>query len=228
MPIQKQDFERFMGQVRTKLAGASDAGIKAELFEVLDEFCDDTTAWQEQIALNALAATNTSTNLVYDLVPQQGGTIIRLLGVFDPNQIFVPAFIPTGANSDLEVGQLNLVNPVNTAQVLTVLVAKTVLLPTQKDQIPVFDQTLFRRYLRVMIDGVLGKMMGHQSKSYSNAAGSTYHLTKYQDGKAMARVQTARQNTFGAQSWTFPQQFRSHGQRGGVSTATPTIFGTGN
>jgi NAD(P)-dependent dehydrogenase (short-subunit alcohol dehydrogenase family) len=224
MAIQKQDFDRFMGQVRTKLAGASDAGIKAELFEVLDEFCDDSTAWQEQIALNVLAATATVSNLVYDLVPTQGGTIIRLIGTFDPNKIFVPSFLPTGANSNLEVGQFSLVNPVNVGQTLTVIVAKTVLLPTSKDEIPDFDQTLFRRYLRTMIDGVLGRMMGHQSKSYSNAAGSVYYLTKYNAGKAMAKVQVQRQNTFGAQAWSYPQQFRSHGQRGGVSTATPTRF----
>jgi hypothetical protein len=158
-------------------------------------------------------------------VPQKGGTIIRLLSVFDPNQIPVPAFLPTGAQNNLEVGQLNLVNPVNTAQILTVFVVKTVLLPTQRDQVPDFDQTLFRRYLMTIIHGTLGKMMGHQSKSYSNAAGSTYHLVKYNDGKAMARVATARQNTFGAQAWSYPQQFRSHGQRGGISTANPTRFG---
>ena len=225
MALQKQDIDRFMGQVRTKLAGASDAGIKAELFEVLDEFCDDSSAWQEQITLTVLPPTAQSNNLIYDLVPQQGGTIIRLIAVFDPNQIPVPAFLPTGSQSNLEVGQLNLVNPVNTAQTLTVFVTKTVLLPTQRDQIPDFDQTLFRRYLRTMIDGTLGKMMGHQSKSYSNAAGSTFHLLKFQAGKAMARVATARQNTFGAQAWSYPQQFRSHGQRGGVSTANPTRFG---
>ena len=224
MSIQKQDVDRFMGQIRTKLAGASDAGIKAELFEVLDEFCDDTTAWQEQIMLNVIPATTSSNNLIYDLVPQQGGTIIRLLAVFDPNQIPVPAFLPTGSQSNLEVGQLNMVNPVNTAQTLTVFVAKTVLLPTQKDEIPDFDQTLFRRYLRTIIDGTLGRMMGHANKSYSNAGGSTYHLTKFNAGKAMARVQTQRQNTFGAQAWSYPQQFRSHGQRGGVSTANPTRF----
>jgi hypothetical protein len=224
MPIQKQDIDRFMGQVRTKLAGASDAGIKAELFEVIDEFCDDTTAWQEQILLPILPPTATSNNLVYDLVPQQGGTIIRLLAVFDPNQVPVPAFLPTGANSNLEVGQLNIVNPVNTAQTVTVFVAKTVLLPTQQHDIPVFDQTLFRRYMSTFIDGVIGRMMGHQSKSYSNAAGSTYHLTMYNNRKAMARAQTQRQNTFGAQAWSYPQQFRSHGQRGGVSVANPTRF----
>lgn len=224
MAIQKQDVDRFMGQCRTRLAGSSDAGIKAELFEVLDEFCDDSTSWQEQILLSALAGTSTAPNTVYDLVPQQGGTIIRLLAVFDPNQIPVPAFLPTGAQNNLEVGQLNLVNPVSAPQVLTVLVGKTVLLPTQKDEIPDFDQTLFRRYMRTMIDGVLGKMMGHANKSYSNAGGSTYHLTKFNAGKSMARVQTQRQNAFGAQAWSYPQNFRSHGQRGGVSTANPTRF----
>ena len=224
MAIQKQDVDRFMGQITTKLAGASNAGIKAELFEVLDEFCDDTTAWQEQIALNVIAGTSQNPNNVYDLVPQQGGTILRLLAVFDPNQIPQPAFMPTGAQNNLEVGQLTLVNPVNTSQTMTVIVAKTVLLPTQKDEIPDFDQTLFRRYMRVIIDGTLGRMMGHANKSYSNAGGSTYHLTKFNAGKSMAKIQVQRQNTFGAQAWSYPQTFRSHGQRGGVSTANPTRF----
>src|SRR4029077_13227101 len=149
--IQKQDFERFMGQVRVKLTGASDAGMKSELFEVLDEFCDDTSAWQEQIALNVIAGTTSIPNNIYDLTPQHGGTIIRLLGVFDPNGIPTPAFLPTGATQNTEVGQLQFVNPVNTNQVMTVFVAKTVLLPTQKGEIPDFDQTLFRRYIRTFI-----------------------------------------------------------------------------
>lgn len=224
MSIQKQDFDRFMGQMRVKLSGASDAGIKAELFEVLDEFCDETSGWQEALSLHVLAGTSSTPNTIYDLTPQFGGSIIRLMAVFDPNQIPIPAFLPTGANTNTEVGQLNLVNPVNTAQVLTVFVAKTVLLPTNKDEIPDFDQTLFRRYMRTIIDGTLGKMMGQQNKSYSNASGSVAHLTKFNDGKSVARIQVQRQNTFGAQAWSYPQQFRSHGQRGGVSTANPTRF----
>lgn len=224
MPIQKQDFDRFMAQVRTKLSGPSDAGIKAELFEVLDEFCDETTGWQEQLSISALPATSITPNTVYDLIPQNGGTIIRLLAVFDPNNTLLAALLPTGATSNVEVGQLHLVNPVNIPQVLTAIVAKTVLLPTQKDEVPDFDQTLFRRYLRVMIDGTLGKMMGQQNKSYSNASGSVYHLQKFNMGKAMARVQVQRQNLFGAQSWSYPRQFRTQGQRGGVSTGNPGRF----
>lgn len=224
MPIQKNDFDRFINQMRTKLAGSSDAGVKAELFEVLDEFCDDTSAWQEQLALNVIAGSISVPNTVYDLVPQQGGTIIRLMAVFDPNQIPVPAFLPTGATNVSEVGQLNLVNPVNTNQTLTVFVAKTVLLPTNKDEIPDFDQTLFRRYIRTIMDGTLGRMMGHQNKTYSNAGGSTYHLQRFKDGCSMARVQVQRQNTFGAQAWAYPQTWRTRGQRGGVSTADPTRF----
>ena len=38
MAIQKRDFDRLMNQARTKLTGASEAGLKGELFDVITEF----------------------------------------------------------------------------------------------------------------------------------------------------------------------------------------------
>jgi hypothetical protein len=212
MSIYKQDFERFMNQARVKLTGASDAGIKAELFDVLHEFFNDSDSWLETLSVPIVTGTTT-----YALVPALGGLIIRLQAVYDPNNIPQPAFMP-------EFGTLSLVYPVNTSQPYTVIVSKQVLLPTSRDDVPDAPPWVMQVYERTILDGVLGKMMGQQNKSYSNDTLSTYHLKRFRDGIQMARVATQRQNTKGAQAWRFPQQYRVSTQRGGISTANPTTF----
>jgi hypothetical protein len=227
MAIAKDDFEAFMNQCRVNLTGASDAGIKEELYDVLDEFCEHSGSWQETLTVPILAGTTsggTSTNVTYTLVPSHDGYIIRLVGVWDANSIPQPAFLPTFDGGDSAVGQLQLVNPVNQNQNFTVTVAKTVKRPTTRDNVPVFSQTLFRRYHRYLLDGVIGKLMAQPNKSYSNTQMAQIRQARFKQGISTARVQTQRQNTLGAQAWSFPQDFRTRGQRGGVSTSNPTSF----
>lgn len=212
MSIHENDFNRFMDLARIKLTGASDAGIKAELFDVLHEFFSDSGAWRELLTINVTPGITT-----YSLVPQQGGKIIRLLGVFDPNQIPQEAFMP-------EFGTLQFVYPVNTPNPYTVAVEKQVVLPTARNAVPDAPSWVLQVYERTILDGVLGKMMGQQNKSYSADTLSTYHLRRFRDGIQMARTAVARQNTKGAQTWAYPRQFRSSTQRGGISTANPTTF----
>jgi hypothetical protein len=227
MAIAKDDFDAFMNQCRIKLIGASDSGIKEELFDVLDEFCEYSGAWQETLTVPVLAGTTSggvSTNVIYTLNPSHDGYIIRLVGVWDPNVIPQPAFMPTFDGGPNAVGPLQLVNPVNQNQTFTVTVAKTVKRPTTRDNIPIFSDTLFRRYHRVLQDGVVGKLMGQPNKPFSNTQMAQTHQARFQQGISTARVQVQRQNTLGAQAWSFPQTFRTRGQRGGVSTANPTSF----
>ena len=212
MSIKIEDFERFMNQARVKLTGSSDAGIKAELFDVLHEFFSDSDSWHETLTVPIVVGTTT-----YSLIPAHGGKIIRLLGVFDPNNIPQPAFMP-------EFGTLSLVYPSNTSQNYTVVVSKQVQLPTTRDDVPDAPHWVLPVYERTILDGVLGKMMGQQNKSYSSDTLSTYHLKRFRDGIAMARTAASRQNTKGAQNWSYPRQYRSSSQRGGISTANPTTF----
>lgn len=227
MAIAKDDFEAFMNQCRVNLTGASDSGIKEELFDVLDEFCEYSGSWQETLTVPVLAGTttgNVSSNTTYTLTPSHEGYIIRLVGVWDANVIPQPAFLPTFDGGPDAVGPLQLVNPVNQNQNFTVTVAKTVKRPTTRNGIPSFSDTLFKRYHRYLVDGVVGKLMAQPNKSYSNNQMAQVRQGRFRNGISMARVQTQRQNTLGAQAWSFPQAFRTRGQRGGVSTANPTSF----
>lgn len=209
----KRDFDQLMNQARIKLPGASDAGIKLELFDVMKEFLKDSNAWTEDITFTAQAGT-----LQYILSPLDGGQIIRLVGVFDDKGIPVPAFMPT-------FGTLQLVNQasiVPTQPVWTARVIKNVALPTTREDIPIGPDWLLTVYSLDILDGLLGKMMGQQNKTFSNGQMSTYHLRRFRTAIQSARTAAIRQNTVGAQEWAFPRGWGSSSQRGGVSTAWPT------
>ena len=220
MAIDKQSWERFLNQLRMELPGSSDTGIKEKLFDVLDEFCEYSGSWQETLTVPVLAGPV----VPYTLTPSQDGYIIRLVGVWDLNMIPQPAFLPTFDGGPNAIGPLTLVNSVNQNQNFTVTVVKTVSLPTTKDDVPVFSETLFKRYHRILRDGVMGYMQAQMNKPYSNAQLSSANLIRFKTGVSTARVQTQRQNTLGAQAWSFPQTFRTGGQRGGVASPNTQTF----
>lgn len=214
MSIDKKDFERLMNLARTKLPGASDAGMKMELFDVINEFLADSNSWTENLDVPVVASTQD-----YDLEPQNGGLILRLVAVFDKNRVGLPSVLselhPPGA-------KLHLVWPQNTSFTAKAVVIKNIILPTTRDEVPNAPTWLLPVYERVIIDGLLGKMMGQQTKSYTNGTLSAFHLQKFRSGIVTARVAAERANIYGGQSWRFPSTFRTQSQRGGVSTPFPS------
>lgn len=212
--MDKQDLTHLFNQATVSLLGASEAGIKGELFDTIHEFFKDSSAWTEAITVPIVATTTE-----YPLTVQQGGRIIRLVGVWDSNSLPVAAFMPT-------VGTLKLVWPTNQAATYTALVVKNVVRPTREGDknIPDAPDWLLQLYHSAILDGLLGKMMMQPQKSYTDSTLGTYHLRRFRDAIAMARVATARQNTVGAQAWSFPQNYRTRGQRGGVSVGNETRF----
>lgn len=209
MAAAKQDFDRLMRQANVKLIGASDAGIKGELYDVFQEFFNDSSVWLENINFTIIAGT-----VDYDVAPVEG-QVIRLAGVVDTNGVPQPALMPT-------LGTIALRDmPSASGAVFTATVIKNVVLPTTRDQTPIVADFVLPKYHNTILDGVLGRMMSHMGKSYFSEQLSVYHLRRFRDGIARARVEVLRRNTMGAQAWAFPQTFRSRGQRGGVSTGSP-------
>ena len=219
MAMDKADVQHLLNQARVKLTGASEAGIKAELYDTIYEFFKDSNAWIETLSIPI-----TSGSQDYLLVPAEGGQIIRLAAIYDPNLIPIPGFMPT-------VGTLHILYPVNTDQTYTVRVIKNIVPPTRADDDRTFKGTvpdapdwLLHTYPTYILDGVLGRLMMQANKSYTDPTLATYHLRRFRDGIAQARTDALRQNTLGAQTWNYPQQFRTRGQRGGVSVGNATSF----
>jgi len=53
--------------------------------------------------------------------------------------------------------------------------------------------------------GCSAKLMNDPNKSYSNSTGAAYHLKRFRDAIARARVSKLRANTLGTGAWRFPQ-----------------------
>ena len=212
MPLDKREFELFMNQARMKLPGASDTGITAELYDVLKEFFRDSNAWTEDIPVTVQQNTTT-----YTLTPFQDGQIIRLVGFWDDKGIPVPSFMP-------QFGMLQLLHQpsITVPTPWTARVVKTITLPTGRDFMPIAPDWTLGVYSVDILDGLLGKMMGQQAKSYSNGTMSTYHLRRFRTAIQLARTAALRMNTVGAQEWAYPRGWNAGSQRGGVSTAWPT------
>ena len=220
MAIANEDMERLMNQARIKLIGASDAGIKSELFEVFTEFFDISSCWTETVDIDALADQKD-----YDITVSEG-QVIRLGGVSASSIYSTSALLEAAevANQPLgfhtqtafmpNFGTLHLINPPSSPQAMRVMVIKNVVLPTTRNAVPLAPDWVLPVYSRYILAGVLGNMMNHPQKSYSNDTLGSYNLKRFQEGIARARVAAMRGNTFGAQAWSFPQGFKTRSQRG--------------
>lgn len=187
-----------MEDVRVRVPGALDPAIKTELFKVVDEFLKGSLAWKEEVEIPTVVGTRD-----YDIVPDKNGLIWQLIGAEDTTT-HLPVF------SGMPVpGELRLEHPPTQVVTLKVVVAMTVNAPTTRDGFPIVPIWLCDRYAQsAWADGVLGKMHSQPAKPYTNQAMSVYHLRRFANSIAKAKVDAAHQNTYRGQSWSFPQQFR--------------------
>lgn len=201
--LDPREFDMLMNQARVKLPGASDVGLKLELFDVCKEFFSDSMSWYEDIEFQAVSGTRT-----YLLSPREQGQIIALGGVWDNNGVPIAAFMH-------DFSSVRLVNIPTTTPTAAwfARVYKTVVVPTTKDDLPIVPDWTLRVYAIHILDGLLGKMMGQQAKSFSDKTLSVYHLRRFRVGIQIAKVAAEAQNVRGAQSWSYPSSISS--QRGG-------------
>jgi len=196
---------KILGQADTALMGASQAAMQAQLFDVLDEFFNDSNCWQESISITVIPEL-----LDYPLHPSTG-RILRLYGVLDQNNVPQPAVMPV-------IGTVHFLYPYTNTQPMTAIVVKNVTDPLEC-QPPHIPDWVLPAHGQAILSGILGNMMLQPGMSYSNTALAQFHLGKFADAIAKARIAMSRANTVGSQNWAFPQQFRVSGQRRGFSTA---------
>lgn len=212
MALDPRDWDQFLTQAVMKLTGASNAGVRANAYSVFKEFFTDSNAWTEDIVFQALAAQDT-----YTLAPSEEGQVIRLVGVWDSNGLFVPAFMR-------EFSTLKLSRAPDSTPTTEwfARVVKTVTLPIDGKGLPIAPDWTLRVYSEHVLDGVLGKMMAEAGKPYSNQTLSAYHLRRFRTGIQIARTAAIRANLVGGQEWSYPRNATGGSQRGGVSTPWPT------
>jgi hypothetical protein len=224
MPLQTQDVEMFLNNARVHLTGASDAGIKLELFNTIKVFLKDSNSWLEHIRVPVTAGTQE-----YLVTPRNGGQIIRIEAIRDGNWFPVKAAMPNIPT--LTVYQpVQMTTPPVSANDTSLggdkpwwlLAIKNIDLPRTKEELPVAPDFVLKRYSEAILSGVLSRMMIQPQKSYSNPQLGAYHRKLFLDGIVEARQEAWTQNLFGGQRWIFPQTWRTNNQKGGSVAVWPS------
>lgn len=193
-------------RVRIEAIGASEATIRTMLYDTLLEFFGDSSVWQELLVGNLIGGV-----VEYYLVPQEepGGVIIRLDGVYDTNGFSVPAAMRDPPYMRLAYLP-NLPNPVLARVIKNVAIPHDFELP----QIPYW---VVDRYGPYLLAGVMSHLQIQADRPYSDPKLAVVNHGRFREGVNYARVNALRQNTFGKNTWVYPQQFRTTSQQGGVS-----------
>ncbi len=200
---------QLLNQAELRLVGISQAALRAELFDVMRIWFDETNSWQESI--NFTVVPNV---LDYPIVPSSG-RIIRLISVGDQNNTSQPGFMPS-------LGTISFIQPYSSLQTLTARVVLNVEHPFENRGIPQFPSWVLPQWGHYILSGLVGRCADQPAKSWSNPQQSTRSLEHFQDGIGRVRADVAKANTVGAQAWAYPQTWRTRGQRGGVSvTGSP-------
>lgn len=207
------DITRLMNNARLRLPGATDGVLQQELFSVMDEFFKKSNVWNEDIDLAIPGQDPAGT--VYQLAPEAPALIDKLLWVFqkpDDTSIGRGAGVAAAMSTP---GELTLRLQPSSDVVYTVTVALTVADPLDRGGYVQFPAWVLAKYREAILDGLLGRMMTQASKPYTNSQMAIFHMRKFIQATASARVEWTRNNTYRAQAWSFPGGFSGGTQRGG-------------
>jgi hypothetical protein len=194
-------LNRLMESIRADCPGALDDTIRRSLFSCLREMLHISDVWTNDIPLDVTVGETT-----YDLFPTDDGNINRLMYIFDLNQAQVYGRMPVP-------GTLILRDAPNVDTTYTVTVALTVFDPVTPEGYPLLPDWIIERYSDELVDGVLGRLMSQPVKPYSNQQLAVYHLRRWRNGIARARIDARQQNLFASQAWRFPRSFAGRSQR---------------
>jgi hypothetical protein len=199
-------FDRVVKNTMTQLPGALLDVVKLELFNVLEEFFNDTSIWKEDIELDITAG-----ETEYFVTPEatNAARITRLERVEsnDANKFEIKATM-------VEPGTIVLNIEPTTNQEAIAKVILTVGDPQDRDGYPFSPEWIVQKWYGGLVDGLIGKLMAQPAKPYTNERMSIFHTRKFESAKSQARAAARHTNLQGAQRWRFPQAFATTSRRG--------------
>lgn len=202
------NWKWLINAARTQLPGSTDAGIKQAANEVVREFAFETSTMIENLTLNIVPNVTQ-----YPLTPTEPGDVVRLGGALNSNNDPQPVSMPV-------LGIMLLRDIPTTAQTWTVMCIKQPSVDIARDGTSSLPDGYLVTWGQPILWGLLGTMMGHINKPYSDGQMALYHLRKFRGAMVTARAALLHQGTFGVNSWVFPGGWQARGQRGGVSVGT--------
>jgi hypothetical protein len=182
--------------LRIRLPGALDGGINLELFNVIDEFCRQATAYRETLSVPLVAGT-----AAYPITPADR-EILVLYHLRHPSLDARKAVFDDGVLT---------LDPVPTAEdAADPLEVDVSLSPAYgtgdpEDWLP---PALYQRFHQALLDGVLSRMHGQAAKPYSDVRRGTFHGQRFRNAIRIATARAVAPHTQSPQTWRFPRYGR--------------------
>jgi hypothetical protein len=186
---------RIMAELRIKLTGAVDTNLKMGLFAAVDDFCQQTDAWKEDIIFTTVAY---APDVVYDLVPTKG-VPLRLLDLYVTEGRL-------GRSGMMQTpGVLTLTQPWSAGVGMTAVISLHPVDPTAvANDFPDIPEWMYERFWQAFVDGTIMKLAAEQDKPYTNNSLVAWHGQKFRNWMAIARADGTKANVASAQAWRFP------------------------
>jgi hypothetical protein len=185
---------RLIENALVHVPGALEDMLELELFNTLDEFFKDSRCWLQEISV-----TTAVDDYDYTLTPTANtGTIVSLMHVLTAADTPVSATMPSPPVLLLRYAPAQV-------ETLTATVALSVVEPLDADGYPNIPSWLMKKWGDGILSGLIGRMMIHPAKPYTNERMAIYHTRKFRGFIAKARAEARHQNLYGAQTWRFPQ-----------------------
>ena len=215
MTVPASPWDRLYADVKVSLPGVTDAVYAQELFRVFRDFTDQTNIWQETVPITGMPSTTS-----YPFTVAGKGAPNRLLMMYDPkisNNPLDRRWVQTGVA--MQLPGIIVVGYAPSEQVAwEAIVAKT---PTgvNADKQPDLDDEdlwIVDDCEQALYFGVMAFLQRQPTKPYTNPQQAADNMRQYVSQRGKTRTDVIKKNTYGAQSWSFPQQFSTVARKGWV------------
>tara|TARA_R110000772_G_scaffold235182_3_gene346789 strand:- start:6947 stop:7609 length:663 start_codon:yes stop_codon:yes gene_type:complete len=204
---------RLKNTARVRLPGAGIDALELELFNTIVELCTETGVWRERIERNIVA-----NKINYDVGSVTGGSRIGYIMSLTMNGTIYQQLGADAADIGGNTGYELLedfttvrINPAPSSNAPKALKASITLIPTS--QTTLLPDAIMALYTETILDGLMGRMMSHVAKPYSNPDQSRYHQRRFRAAITRIRRTVRAGNTKGSPPWIFPQQAPGRSQR---------------
>jgi hypothetical protein len=216
MTIPATPWDRLYSDVKVSLPGVSDAVYAQELFRTFKDFCDQTNIWQETVPITGMPNTTS-----YPFTVAGKGAPNRLLLMYDPalsNNPLDRRWVQHGVS--MQVPGTIIVGYAPSQQTAwEAIIAKTPTDPvtaSKQPDIEIEDQWIVDDCREALYYGVMARLQRQPTKPYTNPQLAADNMRQYISQRSKTRTDVIKKNTYGGQSWTFPQQFATVARKGWV------------
>lgn len=191
------ETDRLMDNARIHVVGATDTALQLEMFNVLQEFFQDSNIWTEKVDFQVTAADDPA-DTIYYVEPESEASINRLMGIV--NSANLPVY-----GSMTTPGEIVLNTQPSQDDVYTAEIALTVNDPVARDGFAECPVWILNKYGLGIMHGLVARMMSQPAKPFTNVAMAAYHQKKFRGAVTLATNEAQHKNVNNAQAWCFPR-----------------------